>query len=75
MVEQRETMKGKRQELGGVWSLRIHGDRILPLLSEGLVEVKVLSSGWLLCFSDSLNSSISGLLLFMLQLRTTGLEK
>lgn len=74
MVGQTETIKGKRQELG-VWSLRIHGDRILPLLSEGLVEVKVLSSGWLLCLSDSLNSSISGLLLFMLQLRTTGLEK
>ena len=45
-------IKGKKQELSGVWSLRIHGDRISPVRSEDLVEMKGLSSGWLLGFSD-----------------------
>ena len=43
-------IKGKRQELSGVWNLRIHEDGISPLRSEDLVEVKGLSSGWLLSF-------------------------
>ena len=47
-----KNVKGKRQELSGVWSLRIHGGGISPFQSEDLVEVKDLSSDWLLCFSD-----------------------
>ena len=35
-----------------MWSLRICGDRISPLQSEDSVEVKGLSSAWLLCFSN-----------------------
>lgn len=37
-----------------VWSLRIPGGRLLSFWSEDLVEIKGLSSGWLLCFSDLL---------------------
>ena len=44
--------KGKRQELTGVWGLRIRGDRISLFCYEDLVQVKVLSKSWLLCFSD-----------------------
>lgn len=44
-------MVGRRQELSGVWSLRIYGVRISSLPSENLVEVKGLSSGWRICFS------------------------
>ena len=42
----------ERQELTEVWSLRICGDRILPLWFEDFVEVKGLSSGRLFCFYD-----------------------
>ena len=45
-------MAGQREELSGVWRLRIHGDRILPFLSEDLEEGRCPSSGWLFCFSD-----------------------
>ena len=43
MAGQREDYKGG-QSLNVVWSLRIRGDRILPLRSEDLVEVKSLST-------------------------------
>ena len=52
MAGQRQEYKGEETGLTGVWSLRICGDRILPFQSEDLVEVKSLSRGWLLCFSD-----------------------
>lgn len=45
-------IRGKRQQFNGLWSVRIRGDRISPLQSEDLEEVKGLSTGWLLCFSD-----------------------
>ena len=38
-------IKGKRQELTGVCSLRIRGHKCSPFWSEDLVEVKDLSSG------------------------------
>ena len=43
MAGQREEDKGEETGTHGVWSLRIHGDRILPFRSEDLVEVKGLS--------------------------------
>lgn len=43
---------GRRQELRGVCSLKIRGDVISSFQSEDLVEIKGLSNGWLLCFSD-----------------------
>ena len=47
------SIKGKSQELSGVWSLRLVENLARsPFRSEDLVKVKVLSSGWLLCFSD-----------------------
>ena len=52
MLGKQRNVKRKRQALTGVWILSIRGDRILPFESEDLVEVKGLSSGWLLCFSD-----------------------
>ena len=53
-----------------MWSERICGDRISPFGSKDLIEVKGLSSGWLLCFSDlhlEPQYLSLGFLLFMLQ--------
>ena len=47
--------KGKRQELTRVWSLRIPGDSISPFWPDDLIEVKGLSSDWLLYFYDLQN--------------------
>ena len=55
MAGQKEEYEG--EETGTQWRVespqmpQIRGDRILPFWSEDLVEVKGLSSGWLLCFS------------------------
>ena len=52
MAGQREEYKG--QEAGTQWSVEseVLWRQDLAFRSEDLVEVKGLSSGWLLCFSD-----------------------
>ena len=67
-------MTGQRQELMA-FSLRICGDRIFPLWSEDLVEVKSLSNGWIFYFSDlsafTVISDTRFLLLRSLRIRIT----